>query len=210
MPPTSDRSAPATPYVADRLSRGKTSAQLRAEIPGWGIDLDPADRPSVPRERRDLETGAHWEFPERQPERWPRERSIEHQDLTPVFGTAQPPRGISAPLRRWAYTYSEARAAHWLGLLAADRIEAAEHHVRSLFTARPDNPLSQTGLRAEVTGHGFSSRAGTRRADTSHQWIDPLLVAGPWLLASGAVAGVARVLVKRWSRKPAGNDPASS
>ena len=29
------------------------SEELRARIPGWGADLDPADRPSVPRERFD-------------------------------------------------------------------------------------------------------------------------------------------------------------
>ena len=27
----------------------ETSEQLRARIPGWGVDLDPKDRPSVPR-----------------------------------------------------------------------------------------------------------------------------------------------------------------
>ena len=33
----------------------------------------------MPKERFDPSaTGAHWDFPERQPEKWPRERSIEH------------------------------------------------------------------------------------------------------------------------------------
>src|SRR5687768_2110511 len=78
--------------------------ELRARIPGWGADLDPADRPSVPREelQPDL-TGAHWEYPERQPEKYPRERSIEHAGLTPVFGTTCPPRGVSGAIRRYSY-----------------------------------------------------------------------------------------------------------
>jgi hypothetical protein len=34
---------------------------------------------------------------------WPRERSIEHEFLTPVFGTSTPPRGLSGVVRRYAY-----------------------------------------------------------------------------------------------------------
>ena len=76
--------------------------------------------PSVPQERFDPDaTGAHWDFPERQPEKWPRERSIEHKFLTPVFGTSCPPKGLSGAIRKLAYRrYSEGRAAHWLLLLA--------------------------------------------------------------------------------------------
>jgi len=56
-------------YTADKPPLAESSEQLRARIPGWGADLDPADRPAVPRERFDPgATGAHWEFPERQPE----------------------------------------------------------------------------------------------------------------------------------------------
>ena len=63
-------------YTADKPPLRETAAELRARIPGWGADLDPADRPAVPREQPDLVSGAHWDFPERQPERWPRERSV--------------------------------------------------------------------------------------------------------------------------------------
>jgi hypothetical protein len=59
------------------------SDELRARIPGWGADLKREDRPSVPK-LKFLETGAHWDFPDRQPEKWPRERSVEHRFLTPV------------------------------------------------------------------------------------------------------------------------------
>ena len=81
-------------YTPHKPPLAEDSAELRARIPGWGADLDPADRPSVPRERFDPTfSGAHWEHPERQPEHWPRERSVEHTQLPPVFGTTCPPRG---------------------------------------------------------------------------------------------------------------------
>jgi len=175
---------------------------LRARIPGWGVDLDPKDRPSVPRERVDpAGNGAHWDFPERQEEKWPRERSIEHAFLTPVFGTSTPPRGASGALRRFAYArYSEARAAHWLLLLAADRVDAVESHVRSLGSLRPDNPITQTGIRSELSHHGIASRLGRKRADLVHQPLDPLVVAGPWLVVGAVTYRVAVRTVRAVTR----------
>jgi hypothetical protein len=171
---------------------------LRARIPGWGADLDPKDRPSVPKLKfqEDL-TGAHWEFPERQPEKWPRERSIEHRFLPPVFGTACPPRGLSGVIRRYSYAeYSDGRAAHWLLLMAADRVDAWENHLHSFVTLRPDNPITETGVRSEFTHHGLKSRIGTKRADLVHQPLDPIIIVGPWLAAAGAVYAGARRLVR--------------
>jgi hypothetical protein len=172
-------------YTAGKPPLAESSDQLRARIPGWGVDLDPKDRPSVPRERFDpAASGAHWEFPERQPELWPRERSLEHAFLTPVFGTTCPPRGVSGAMRQLAYRrYSEGRAAHWLILLAADRVDAVESHLRSFASPRPDNPVTETGVLSEFSRHGLSSRVGHRRADLSHQVLDPVVVAGPWLVA---------------------------
>lgn len=168
-------------YTADHPPIPGSEA-LRERIPGWGADLDKADRPSVPK-LKFLDTGAHWDFPERQPEKWPRERSVEHRFLTPVFGTAQPPSGLAGALRKFAYKkFSEGRAAHWIILLYADRVDAAEHHVRSLFTLRPDNPITETGVKAEFTHNGIKSRFGRKRVDVKHMWIDPILVAGPWVL----------------------------
>jgi hypothetical protein len=181
-----------TPYIAGKPAPKETTEELRARIPGWGADLDPADRPSYPREQPGIETGAHWDFPERQPEKWPRERSIEHGMLTPVFGTSTPPAGVSGVIRKYAYArFSEGRAAHWMLLIAADRVDAWEHHLRSLATLRPDNPVTETGVLSEFSRHGIGSRFGRKRADVNHQWIDPLLVGGPWVLAGlGAFAAV--------------------
>jgi hypothetical protein len=184
-------------YVPGRDRQRETADQLRARIPGWGVDLDPADRPSTPKLqfREDL-TGAHWEFPERQPETWPRERSIEHAFLTPVFGTAQPPKGLSGAIRKFSYaTYSEARIGHWLLLLLADRVDDWESHLASLATLRPDNPITETGVKAEFTHGGLSSRLGRRRTDPVHQPLDPVVVAGPWVVAvAGAVLGVRKLV----------------
>jgi hypothetical protein len=176
-------------YTADKPPLAESNDQLRARIPGWGADLDPADRPSFPQERFDPgATGAHWRFPDRQPEHRPRERSIEHAGLTPVFGTAQPLKGVSGMLRRHAYRrYGEGRAAHWLMLIAADRVDVVEGVVGSALRGRPENPLLASGLRAEARHHGISSRLHDRRADKNHQWLDPLVVAGPWVL--GGYAG---------------------
>ncbi len=120
-------------YRAEKPPIAESSDELRARIPGWGVDLDPKDRPSNPREKFDPDlNGAHWDFPERQPEKWPRERSIEHAFLTPVFGTSCPPKGLSGIMRKYAYRrFSEARAAHWLILIAADRVDSVESNLRS-------------------------------------------------------------------------------
>jgi hypothetical protein len=190
-------------YTSERPPIAESSDQLRARIPGWGADLDPKDRPSVPKLRmQEDRTGAHWDFPERQPEKWPRERSIEHEFLTPVFGTSCPPKGISGVLRKYSYRkFSEARAAHWLLLLAADRVDAWESHLRSFLTLRPDNPITQTGVLSEFSRHGISSRVGQKRADVRHQLLDPIIVAGPWVAAGGVAFSAVRAVVRRRRRR---------
>jgi hypothetical protein len=188
-------------YVRDKRTPPPSRDELRARIPGWGVDLDPADRPSHPKLQYPADTGAHWEFPDRQPERFPRERSIEHAMLTPVFGTAQPRKGLAGAIRTYAYErFSEGRAAHWLLLVAADRVDAIEAHVASLATTRPDNPITETGVKGEFTHNGWSSRVGTGRSDVRHHVLDPVLVAGPWLAAAGALVVGGRRLVRALTR----------
>jgi hypothetical protein len=176
-------------YTPAKPPMSESPDQLRARIPGWGADLDPQDRPSVPKLQLDPSLAeASDTFPERQPERWPRERSIEHQFLTPVFGTAQPPKGLSGRIRRIAYArYSEGRAAHWLLLLAADRVDTWGSTLGSFLTSRPDNLVAETGVVAELKAHGLRSRLGQRRTDVVHHVLDPVVVTGPWLVG-GAIA----------------------
>jgi hypothetical protein len=183
-------------YTPEKPPLPETTEQLRARIPGWGVDLDPVDRPSHPKLRyqQDL-SGAHWEFPDRQPEKVARERSMEHAFLTPVFGTAQPLKGLSGVVRRFSYQrFSEGRAAHWLLLVLADRVDAVESHLSSFLTARPDNPVTETGVLSEFSHHPVSSRKG--RVDVRHQVLDPAIVGGPWLLAGGAAVVGARRLAR--------------
>jgi hypothetical protein len=184
-------------YTPQKPPIAESADELRKRIPGWGVDLDPKDRPSVPKlQFQEDFTGAHWEFPERQPEKYPRERSVEHGMLTPVFGTAQPPSGIPGAIRRYAYHYSEGRTAHWLLLIVADRVDAWQHHLTSLLTLHPDNPITETGVKAEFTHHGVRSRVGQHRTDLKHQVLDPVIVGGPWVAAAGAVYGGARSVAK--------------
>jgi hypothetical protein len=186
-------------YTSEKPPLPESRESLRERIPGWGADLDPADRPSVPRESTHLRSeGATWDLPEQQPVRGYRERSIEHAGITPVFGTAQPLAGLSGSIRRLAYErYSEARAAHWLLLMCGDRVDVAGSTLRSFATTSPDNVLTETGIRSEFTHHGLASRIGRGRADVVHHIIDPVIALGPWLL--GAELG--RRAIRRLRRR---------
>jgi hypothetical protein len=116
-----------------------------------------------------------------------------------VFGTTCPPKGLSGLIRRYAYAkYSEGRAAHWLLLMAGDRVDVLESGLRSMLTLRPDNPITQTGLLAEVKHHGLRSRLGHHRADLKHHWMDPFIVGAPW---AGGVFVTYR-LMRRRGRRP--------
>ncbi|WP_460774401.1 hypothetical protein [Microbacterium sp. GXF7504] len=184
------------PYTADQHPRTPSADELRERIPGWGADLDPADRPSSPKEV-DMRgsTGAHWERPEQQRPDGYRERSIEHARLPAVFGTAQPLHGVSGAIRRLAYErYSEGRAAHWLLLVLGDRVEMLGALARSTVSGRPDDPITETGILAERGTNPIAARKG--RIDTKHAWIDPILAAGPWLLGGVAIVAIVRKAVR--------------
>ncbi|WP_112237839.1 hypothetical protein [Kribbella monticola] len=190
-------------YTQQRPPMAESSDELRARIPGWGADLNPRHRPAVPMERLDPHPyGAVWDFPERQPEKWPRERSNEHAFLTPVFGTSCPPHGAAGAIRKLAYRrYSEGRAAHWLLLMAADRIDAKASTLRTFASRRPANPITETGIIAELKYHGLRSRRGQQRADLVHQPLDLLIVGGPWIAAAfGAYRLVRRIRPARARR----------
>jgi hypothetical protein len=184
------------PYTPDKPGTVPPSEELRRTVPGWGVDLDPADRPSHKREV-ESETGAHWEFPERQPERAARERSTEHATLTPVFGTAQPLHGLSGAIRRRAYNLSEGRLEHWLLLVAGDRVDMVESHLAAAIRGRPDNPITESGVLREFKGRAYRTRFGQHRVDLKHQPIDVALFTAPYAAAAAGVYLVARGLARR-------------
>ena len=105
-------------------------------INGWGADLDPKNRPAVPRELpSDVKTVRgdvkHWQKPETKIY-----VSNEHPGITPVFGTSCPPRGLSGLLRDYAYQYGEATSRHWMTLMLADRIDFYETAVADMLTGQ--------------------------------------------------------------------------
>jgi hypothetical protein len=179
------------PYTREKPSTARSSEELRRTIPGWGVDLNPADRPSHRREI-EAETGAHWDVPERQEPVGFREKSTEHKFLTPVFGTAQPLRGLSGAIRRYAYTFSEGRLAHWLLLIAGDRVDLLEHRAAALLRGQPDNPITESGVLSEFKHQAYRTRFGQHRADLKHQPIDLLLWAVPYIAITGGIYLMAR------------------
>jgi hypothetical protein len=102
-------------------------------IPDWGIDLPSERRPGAPKEASPRPfPGAHWSEPSRQASTVPVLKRADIPDVTPVFGTASPPSGLSGKLRRLAYASPDHKARHWLMLLAADRVDALEHRLDGL------------------------------------------------------------------------------
>src|SRR4051794_19405761 len=102
--------------------------------PYAGVDLDPARRPGYSSLR-----GI-------QP--WPNSRPVitrqaktvpvfmhgrSNKSFPPVFGTDCPPHGLSGLVRKLAYSYPDHLARHWLMLLASDRIDSAEYHVKKML-----------------------------------------------------------------------------
>ena len=166
-------------YTREKPRNARSSDELRQSIPGWGVDLSPTDRPSFPKEIV-ADTGAHWDFPERQPELMPREKSTEHKFLTPVFGTMQPLKGLSGVIRRYAYTFSEGQTAHWLLLLAGDRVDVIESRIGAAVRGRPDNVIAETGVLSELKNQAYRTRFGQHRADLTHQPLDLVMWAAPY------------------------------
>lgn len=200
------------PYIAEKPRNARSSEELRRSIPGWGVDLDPKDRPAVPKEKFNPGgTGAHWHFPERQVEHWPREMSPEHAMLPPVFGTSCPPKGLSGAIRRFAYRYSEGRLSHWLLLVLGDRVDVLESRVTAILQGRPDNPFAEAGLRSEWRRGGLRSRVGQHRADLRHQPVDLLLAAVPWVVVGALTYTAGRAALhessERRSRRAMPADP---
>lgn len=122
----------------------------RADIAGWGADLDHANRPGYPMERPPrLDVEPVTPLP-RQPEDPRVFHSIERTGLTPVFGTTCPPRGISGFLRRRAFRYSENDLRHWLVLLFADRVDMVEGIASDLARGHVPNLYREMGGPAEL------------------------------------------------------------
>lgn len=130
--------------------RRPTRAQLQ-HIQGWGADLDRKNRPGVPMERT---PPRFIKSPDGDPA--PQEQhvevlvSTERPGRTPLFGSAQPPSGLSGALRRSAFKHSENDLRHWLLLLVADRVNMVEGIGQDLAQGRVPNVLAEMGIKAEL------------------------------------------------------------
>ena len=80
--------------------------------------------------------------------------------------------------------------------MAGDRLDAWEGHLASFFTARPDNPFTQTGIRTEISKNGLKARLGKKRTDSVHHVLNPLIIIGPWVLVGVYLVKGARGLTR--------------
>jgi hypothetical protein len=79
--------------------------------------------------------------------------------------------------------------------MLADRVDVFENGLGALLRGRPDNPIAERGLKAEITRHGIRSRRGQHRADLKHQPVDVLMFVGSGLAAAAVAYGVSRLVM---------------
>jgi hypothetical protein len=142
------------------IRRDGECASSHQSVPGWSADLDRANRPAVPYERRLRRLqNVHWDRPERQSPTVEIPRSNERQGPGAVFGTTSPPAGVSGRIRRAAFRYWKSDLHHWLLLLAADCVNVLEGLGRDRKRAFLPNVFTEAGAGAASRhGHGGTIR----------------------------------------------------
>ncbi|RKH17012.1 hypothetical protein D7X74_13700 [Corallococcus sp. CA047B] len=125
----------------------KPRAKSKPEPTDIAVDLDPSQRPGVPMETAPQPlAGARVPIASQHAD-VPVYKHAGRKQMPPVFGTAQPPRGLSGLLRRAAYAKPDHHPGHWVLLLLADRVDVWEHRVkRSLPWAAPSAVVLAAGL----------------------------------------------------------------
>jgi hypothetical protein len=133
------------------LTRHSPPREELQRINGWGADLDRKNRPAVPMERT---PPRFIHVPEGQPVQQAQTVEVfcspERPGITPLFGTAQPPKWLSGAIRRLAYKLPENDLRHWLMLIAADRVNMVEGFVEDLQHGHLPNVLGEMGIRSEL------------------------------------------------------------
>ncbi|TDB60854.1 hypothetical protein [Arundinibacter roseus] len=122
-----------------------------SHIKGWGIDADPKNDPTYPMKQRtnDEHNGYTWERPPQQTVNVEVLHSIERPNITAVFGSTVPTKGLSGKIRRYAFKHSESSYAHWLPLLLADRVDMVEGLIEDINKGSFPNILAEKGIKAE-------------------------------------------------------------
>jgi hypothetical protein len=163
------------------LNRHSPPREQLQRIPGWGSDLDHKNRPAIPMERT---PPRFIHVPAGQPVQQAQTVEVfcspERPGITPIFGTAQPPKWVSGAIRRLAYKLPENDLRHWLMLIAADRVNMVEGIVDDLRHGHVPNVLGEMGIRSELR---YNPAGLVRKA-----------------LITGAVVGGIMVLLNRRKR----------
>ena len=156
-----------------QLAPHRPTRQELQHINGWGADLDRKDRPAVPMERTPPRFihQPEGELPQ-QSERVEVLVSPERPGITQLFGTAQPPSGLSGMIRRLAFKSTENDLRHWLLLLLADRVNVVEGIADDLAHAHIPNILGEMGIKAELKHNpaGLAKKALITTAVVGAAW----------------------------------------
>lgn len=171
--------------ITDAQDLPRPERERHAHIVGWGADLDHADRPAYPMERTPPRLSHPVLPPEQQHSHAEVLVSTERPRITRVYGTAQPPKGLSGWLRRQAFHHSENDLRRWLMLLLADRVNVGEGLVQDLSRGHLPNLYLEMGGRAELM---HNPKGAARKA----------------AIGIAAVALVAFVFQRRRGRRQAG------
>jgi len=142
------------------------------DIEGWGVDFNPENDPTYPIKDRtnDEQKGFSWERPVQQEVKRKMLRSVERPNVTAVFGTSTPPRGLSGLIRNVAFKYSESSFGRWLPLILADRINVVEGIIADLARGHFPNFYKERGWKSEWK---YNRRGAIRKIA-----VNTLIVAG--------------------------------
>lgn len=132
--------------------------------PNHEAEVNAKDWPAYPmrKESGDEHKGMSWQRPPQQSETVEILHSNERPNLTAVFGTTLPPRGVSGVVRRFAFGFSENKQLHWIALILADRINMVEGVADDLLKGRVPNVFAEMGLGADLKYNkkGLALKAG--------------------------------------------------
>ena len=120
-------------------------------IPGWNLDADPENEPTYPMKKYtgDDHNRSNYERPPLQPVQEEVLHSIERPGVSAVFGTPNPPSGLSGIIRRQAFKLSESEYGHWLNLILADRINMIEGIIDDIRHGFFPNIFAERGMKAD-------------------------------------------------------------
>lgn len=122
-----------------------------SHIKGWGADINLENEPTYPMKKYtgDDHERLAWERPTLQTSDVEVLRSNERPYLPAVYGTPNPPTGLSGMIRRAAFKKSESSYGHWLPLYFADRINVVEGLIDDALQGKFPNVWKEKGMNAE-------------------------------------------------------------